>query len=116
MISKYFKRREFACKCGCGQDTVDAELLKILEDVREHFGRPVIINSANRCPTHNKRVGGASKSVHLTGKAADIRVKDVAPDIVHAYLTSKYAGKYGIGKYNTFTHVDSRSTPARWVG
>ncbi|EAS4214514.1 serine/threonine protein kinase, partial [Salmonella enterica] len=26
MISKYFKRSEFACKCGCGQDTVDAEL------------------------------------------------------------------------------------------
>lgn len=117
MLNQYFRRSEFECKCGkCGQDTVDAELLAILTDVREHFGRPVIINSANRCPTHNKRVGGASKSVHLTGKAADIRVKDVAPDIVHAYLTSKYTGKYGIGKYNTFTHVDSRSTPARWVG
>ncbi|EDA8844920.1 DUF882 domain-containing protein [Salmonella enterica subsp. enterica serovar Typhimurium] len=116
MISKYFSRREFQCKCGCGQDTVDAELLKILEDVREHFGRPVIINSANRCPTHNKRVGGASRSVHLTGKAADIRVKDVAPDIVHAYLTSKYKGKYGIGKYSSFTHVDSRSNESRWNG
>ncbi|EAZ2866630.1 DUF882 domain-containing protein [Salmonella enterica] len=116
MISKYFKRSEFACKCGCGQDTVDAELLAILEDVREHFGKPVIINSANRCPTHNKRVGGASKSVHLTGKAADIVVKGVAPDIVHAYLTAKYSGKYGIGKYNTFTHVDSRSKESRWNG
>lgn len=116
MISKYFKRSEFSCRCGCGQDTVDAELLAILEDVREHFGKPVIINSANRCPTHNKRVGGASKSVHLTGKAADIVVKGVAPDIVHAYLTAKYSGKYGIGKYKTFTHVDSRSTAARWNG
>ncbi|EKB8274063.1 DUF882 domain-containing protein [Salmonella enterica] len=116
MISKYFKRSEFACKCGCGQDTVDAELLAILEDVREHFGKPVIINSANRCPTHNKRVGGASKSVHLTGKAADIVVKGIAPDIVHAYLTAKYSGKYGIGKYKTFTHVDSRSKESRWNG
>ncbi|EJV6228549.1 DUF882 domain-containing protein [Salmonella enterica] len=116
MISKYFKRKEFACKCGCGQDTVDAELLAILEDVREHFGKPVIINSANRCPAHNKRVGGASKSVHLTGKAADIVVKGVAPDIVHAYLTAKYSGKYGIGKYKTFTHVDSRSKESRWNG
>ncbi|ENR6404717.1 DUF882 domain-containing protein [Salmonella enterica] len=116
MISKYFKRKEFSCRCGCGQDTVDAELLAIIEDVREHFGKPVIINSANRCPTHNKRVGGASKSVHLTGKAADIVVKGVAPDIVHAYLTAKYSGKYGIGKYKTFTHVDSRSKESRWNG
>ncbi|EDJ5813826.1 serine/threonine protein kinase [Salmonella enterica] len=116
MISKYFKRSEFSCRCGCGQDTVDAELLAILEDVREHFGKPVIINSANRCPTHNKRVGGASKSVHLTGKAADIVVKGVAPDIVHDYLTAKYSGKYGIGKYKTFTHVDSRSKESRWNG
>ncbi|ENB1362047.1 DUF882 domain-containing protein [Salmonella enterica] len=116
MISKYFKRKEFSCRCGCGQDTVDAELLAILEDVREHFGKPVIINSANRCPTHNKSVGGASKSVHLTGKAADIVVKGVAPDIVHAYLTAKYSGKYGIGKYKTFTHVDSRSKESRWNG
>ncbi|EAS1809073.1 DUF882 domain-containing protein [Salmonella enterica] len=116
MISKYFKRKEFSCRCGCGQDTVDAELLAILEDVREHFGKPVIINSANRCPTHNKRVGGASKSVHLTGKAADIVVKGIAPDIVHAYLTAKYSGKYGIGKYKTFTHVDSRSKESRWNG
>lgn len=115
-MNQYFRRKEFACKCGCGQDTVDAELLAILTDVREHFGRPVIINSANRCPSHNKRVGGASRSVHLTGKAADIVVKDVSPDIVHAYLTSKYAGKYGIGKYKTFTHVDSRSNESRWIG
>ncbi|EHO5970626.1 serine/threonine protein kinase [Salmonella enterica] len=116
MISKHFKRKEFSCRCGCGQDTVDAELLVILEDVREHFGRPVIINSANRCPTHNKRVGGATRSVHLTGKAADIVVKGIAPDIVHAYLTTKYPNSYGIGKYNTFTHVDSRSVKSRWIG
>ncbi|EDH8282150.1 serine/threonine protein kinase [Salmonella enterica subsp. enterica serovar Livingstone] len=116
MLNQYFRRKEFACRCGCGQDTVDAELLAILMDVREHFGKPVIINSANRCPTHNKRVGGASRSVHLTGKAADISVKGVAPAIVHAYLTSKYEGKYGIGKYNTFTHIDSRSVASRWNG
>ncbi|EHH7668549.1 DUF882 domain-containing protein [Salmonella enterica] len=117
MISKYFKRSEFQCKCGtCGHNAVDVELLKVLEDVREHFGRPVIINSANRCPTHNKRVGGASKSTHLRGIAADIRVKDVAPVIVHAYLTEKYKGKYGIGKYNTFTHIDVRPNESRWNG
>lgn len=117
MISRYFKRKEFECKCGkCGQDTVDAELLAILEDVREHFGKPVIINSANRCPAHNKKVGGASRSIHITGKAADIVVKGVSPDIVHSYLDSKYPNQYGLGKYKTFTHIDSRGYKARWNG
>lgn len=114
MISKYFQRKEFACKCGCGQDTVDAELLKILEDVRKHFGKPIIINSGNRCPSHNKKVGGAANSIHMTGKAADIVVKGVSPDIVHLYLDRKYPNQYGLGKYKTFTHIDSRSTKSRW--
>ncbi|EAW5910815.1 serine/threonine protein kinase [Salmonella enterica] len=114
MISKYFKRKEFSCRCGCGQDTVDAELLAILEDVREHFGKPVIINSANRCPTHNKRVGGASNSTHLRSIASDIVVKGVSPSAVYDYLDSKYPSKYGIGKYNSFTHIDVRGYRARW--
>lgn len=113
-MNKYFKRSEFACKCGCGTDTVDAELLAVLTDVREHFGAPVIINSAHRCLKHNVSVGGAKGSVHLTGKAADIRVKGVPVDAVWKYLTTKYEGKYGIGRYPTFTHVDVRSTKARW--
>ncbi|EKC4930732.1 serine/threonine protein kinase [Salmonella enterica] len=117
MISKYFSRKEFECKCGnCGHNAVDAELLKVLEDVREHFGRPVIINSANRCQTHNKKVGGAANSTHVKGLAADIRVKDVAPSVVHQYLTGKYPDSYGIGKYNTFTHIDVRRGKSRWIG
>ena len=59
--SKYFKRSEFACKCGCGFDTVDYELVKVLEYIREHFDRPLQINSGCRCATHNRTLGsGAS--------------------------------------------------------
>ena len=61
-ISKHFKREEFACKCGCGQDTVDHSLIEILERVREFFGKPITITSGNRCTTHNKKIGGASGS------------------------------------------------------
>ncbi len=79
MLSKHFSRKEFKCKCGkCDYDTIDAELLVILEDVREHFGKPVIINSGNRCPTHNKNVGGATNSYHVRGRAADIVIKGVS--------------------------------------
>ncbi len=115
-LSKYFKREEFACKCGCGFETVDTELLKVLEDLREYFGEPAIINCACRCDQHNVDVGGAKGSKHKLGIAADIRVKNVAPDKVYVYLTSKYPDVYGIGKYKTFTHIDVRTNAARWGG
>lgn len=111
---RYFKRKEFACSCGCGFSAVDVELLKVLEDVREKFG-PVVINSACRCEKHNKAVGGADGSKHKLGIAADIRVVNTDPDTVYKYLENKYKNKYGIGRYNTFTHVDVRPDgPARW--
>ena len=116
MLNKYFKRSEFACRCGCGTSTVDAELLQVITDVREHFGSPVVINSGHRCAKHNANVGGAKNSVHLTGKAADIRVKGVDPSQVAFYLEQKYPGGYGIGRYNSFTHIDVREGKARWRG
>ncbi|OYD24692.1 D-Ala-D-Ala carboxypeptidase family metallohydrolase [Oceanimonas baumannii] len=111
----HFTRREFACKCGCGFDAVDAELLGVLEQLRRDLGsRPVIITSACRCDLHNRRVGGARNSVHKLGKAADIRVKGLLPAQVADYLERTYPGRYGIGRYATFTHIDVRETPARW--
>ena len=116
MLNKYFKRSEFACRCGCGTSTVDAELLQVVTDVREHFGIPVIVNSGHRCAKHNANVGGAKNSVHMTGKAADIRVKGLAPSQVAFYLEQKYPNKYGIGRYANFTHIDVRDGKARWNG
>lgn len=116
-LTRHFSRREFACRDGCGFDTVDAELLELLVAVREHFDAPVIITSACRCPQHNQRVGGSAQSQHLLGRAADFVVQGVAPDEVADWLDRTYAGRYGIGRYpkSGFTHVDSRSIPARWA-
>lgn len=115
MYNQYFKKKEFYCKCGkCKSPEMPAELIKVLTDVREHYGKPVIINSAYRCPSHNAAVGGKPKSQHVLGTAADIKVKGVDPSVVHAYLTKKYPDRYGIGKYNTFTHIDVRPNKARW--
>jgi len=114
-LSKHFNRDEFACKCGkCGAIAVDKELVDVLEDVRTHFAKPLIITSSHRCTEHNKAVGGKSNSMHLTGKAADIQVSSVEPSLVQDYLLNKYRGEYGIGKYSTFTHVDVRDYKARW--
>ena len=40
-LSENFSRHEFACKCGCGNDTVDAELIRVLQSVRARFGKPI---------------------------------------------------------------------------
>jgi uncharacterized protein YcbK (DUF882 family) len=116
-ISKHFNRSEFGCKCSypdCEDIAVDVALVTVLEDVREHFGKPVTINSSYRCEPHNRDEGGAKHSQHRLGIAADIVVKNIHPHKVYEYLNSKHPDQYGMGKYNTFTHVDTRSYCARW--
>lgn len=107
MISKHFSRSEFTCKCGCGLNTVDTQLLMFLEKIRAYFNKPVIINSGCRCTEYNRKVGGAKKSQHLIGRAADITVGSVSPQDVADYAES--IGVPGIGRYKTFTHIDSRN-------
>lgn len=114
LVSPHFSRSEFACKCGCGFSTPDPELVHVLEDLRRHFNKPVTINSACRCESHNKRVDGASNSAHLFGIAADVVVKDVPPAAVYAHLNGELDDCYGIGSYTTFTHIDVRDNKARW--
>lgn len=113
-LSENFNRGEFACRCGCGGATVYPELITVLEALRAHFGKPVQVFSGYRCRDHNRRVGGAAKSMHLLGLAADVSVRDVAPKRVHDWLAAQYPGRYGIGGYLTFTHIDVRGTAARW--
>ncbi len=116
-LARHFSRREFACRDGCGFDTVDAQLLEVLTVVREHFDAPVTITSGCRCAEHNAAVGGSPNSQHLLGRAADFVVQGVAPDEVADWLDRTYAGRLGIGRYpkSGFTHVDSRLIPARWT-
>ena len=116
---KHFKRSEFKCKCGkCGGFPVepDLKLLEVMEKIRNHFNAPVIINSGVRCSTHNKNVGGATKSQHLKGTAADIKVNGVEPKKVAEYAETLMPNHGGIGIYGTFTHVDVRSVKSRWNG
>lgn len=117
---KYFKRSEFACKCGkyCDGFPVepDRKLVETLKTIREHFRAPVTVSSGIRCKTHNANVGGASGSLHMSGTAADIIVNGVSPSEVVKYAESLMPNTGGIGTYKTFTHIDVRSTKARWNG
>ena len=112
-MSKHFKVEEFSCKC-CGIYTVNYHLQAVLELVRARFGAPVRITSGTRCKAHNAKVGGSPNSKHLTGEAADIVVKGVSPHDVYEYIDSVFPYTLGLGRYDSFTHVDVRQEHARW--
>ncbi|PQJ29253.1 hypothetical protein BSZ32_12630 [Rubritalea profundi] len=73
--------------------------------------------SIYRSPTYNRAVRGRSRSQHLENRAVDVRFKGVS-----AYTVSKVArsirsqGKFagGVGRYSSFTHVDTRGHNADW--
>ena len=113
MVSEHFSRKEMECKCGCGSDTVDVELITVLEEVREHFNAPVTINSGNRCPTHNREEGGSRGSQHIYCRAADFKVKGVSANRVADYLEKTYPDVYGIGRYKGRTHIDTKTGEKR---
>ena len=112
-LSAHFRRREFACGCQCGFDTIDTQTLEILENVRRQFGR-VKVTSGARCPAHNAAIGGAENSQHLRGRAADIIALDADDNDVQDWLIENFP-QVSIGRYDVFTHVDTRTDgPARW--
>lgn len=116
-LSKNFSRDEFRSHDGApGYDTVDAELLRILQELRDYWGRAIVILSGHRSPSHNAAVGGATDSQHLYGRAADIVVAGIPPQEVANYIVRKYP-MVSVGRYNTFTHLDTRTTgPKYWTG
>jgi zinc D-Ala-D-Ala carboxypeptidase len=50
---------------------------KVLQPVRDHFGRGVKVNSGFRHPEVNAKVGGSKTSDHCRGQAADIEIPGV---------------------------------------
>ena len=120
-LSANFNSSEFDCHgSGCCSSTlVDDKLVTYLQQIREHFGKPVNISSGYRCATHNKNIGGATNSRHSKGQAADIYINGVAPAEIAKYAESM--GILGIGLYETnndgfFVHVDTRETKSFWYG
>lgn len=116
-----FKVNEFACSDGSDPVFISPELVKLLQQIRDHFGKAVNITSGYRTVTKNKAVGGATQSQHLYGMAADITVGDkktgfVEPKKVYAYADSLLPYTGGVGLYSTFVHVDVRKTKSRWNG
>lgn len=123
-MTKNFSISEFQCNCGDCKISADVKnnLIKLadqLQILRDKVQKPIKINSAYRCANYNDNVvKGAKHSQHKFGKAADIVIDGMTPNDVHELVCEMVElGQInfgGIGKYNTFTHVDIRDYSARW--
>lgn len=102
---KHFKKEEFTCKCGCGQNNIIDELVLLLEIARKMANVPFVINCGCRCEKHNKEVGGVEDSAHTKGLAVDI---STLSDCVRFNVASALL-KVGFKRvllYSTFIHCD----------
>lgn len=95
---KHFTRDEFRCPCGkCGGYPVEPKeaLVRIADEMRGSFGRPMIIvppdghsgGSGVRCQKYNDSLSGSSPtSRHVQGKACDFSAPGVPASTIEAYL------------------------------
>lgn len=114
---RYFKRSEFACKCGrCGGFPAEPreDMVRIADKIRGHFGAPAHVVSGLRCPDHNRAVGGVANSQHMYGEACDIRVDGVGWSNLLAYTKSLPGVRYAYhieGSNNIHFDIPAKPSP-----
>jgi len=125
-LTKNFSLAEFDCKDGTKVPTEfipnAQEVANNLQVLRDHLSVPVsITGSGYRTPSHNKKVGGAKHSQHLTCSAADINAKGYTPSQlggeIEALIQSGKMKQGGLGIYPNFVHYDiyfDGKHPRRW--
>ena len=100
-------------------------LARNLEVLRAVWGEPILIRSAYRTKDKNRRVGGGSRSQHLTAKAVDFTVRGVSNKEVYCtilrLIKEGRMEEGGLGWYGPATstrrphiHYDVRGRKARW--
>jgi hypothetical protein len=73
--------------------------------------------SIYRSPTYNRAVRGRSQSQHLQNRAIDIQFNGVSAYTVSSVvrkMRSEGSFKGGVGRYSSFTHIDTRGQNADW--
>lgn len=117
-----FSEGEFACS-HTGQAHMAASFLDRLQAIRSEFGRPMVITSGYRHPTHPIEAAKPTPGAHATGRACDVRVHGA--DALRLINIARAHGMTGIGVHQRgsaqarFLHLDDlEPTPLRprpWI-
>lgn len=67
----------------------------LLDPIREHFGRPLIVHSGYRCPALNAAIGGSPTSQHMAFEAADFHVNGADLDDVWRWIWKDSGLRWG---------------------
>ena len=88
---------------GC----LEPQLVSLIKRAERHFGRHAVVTSGYRSRRHNRRIGGARRSMHTTCKAADIQIAGVTKWQLASWLR-KQDGRGGVGTYchTRSVHID----------
>lgn len=122
-ITKHFNSTEFDCRDGQKYPlnwlhTKLRVLCNVLEVVRAITGETMTITSGYRSEKHNLKVGGAEKSQHVQGMAADFKLKGISSKrlfpILDRFQKLGVIPKGGLHAYDTFVHLDIRGVNKRW--
>jgi hypothetical protein len=112
-ISKYFTVREVTNGDRRRIPVVGSDVAKNvlalaieLDKIREAWGKPIRVTSWYRPVAVNREIGGASRSKHIGGGAADIC--PVGGDIndFQDWLDNRWYGRLGYGARRGFVHCD----------
>lgn len=89
------------------------KVMYILDMVRVHIGKPILVNSGYRCKKLNEIVGGVQKSMHTKGLAADFRTgekEDINTMFEFLKKNQKEFKIIELINYKTFIHVGVSET------
>ena len=116
MTLKYFKRKEFTCKCGCNHNNINPELLVMLDEARGIAKLPFVISSGYRCENHPESKKNPTSS-HIKGLAVDIKCSDSKSRAIILDALG-FVGFRRFGLHNSFIHADideSKANPVIWL-
>jgi len=97
--TKNFDPKEFKCECGgryCSgyPDYMKANVLKNIQAIRNHWGRPITVTCGLRCKGYNRRLNGSiQNSKHLIGQAIDFYQKGVTDTLANRKKAIKWIKK-----------------------
>lgn len=94
---------------NAGWQMINMEVKVKLLRTATRFGRELTINSGYRSPEYNRRIGGASRSQHMSGYAIDVSMAGFSSDDIRNFIRiASQEGFMGMSYYpgSNFTHVD----------